>query len=202
MPKLNLIYATLSSTLVDLEDKNMKSDIELRISQIKDLTMFDDSILLEFLSIKQIMALEKKTTSQREIFINMNKPPVPYPKDQNNKIKNAYFGLIKVDQLIKILSEDVGSRKVLRKGIFDDNIRDYLGSSEKIEVNIEMKNQLLGDDYHLFGLLNNGITIISDEIRLNSDDLSLVNYQIVNGCQTSNIIFEFLEQLTDYIYTH
>lgn len=58
-----------------------------------------------------------------------------------------------------------------------------------------MKEQLVGDSKHLFGVLNNGITIISDEVNLNSEELTLINYQIVNGCQTSNVIFEVLDKI-------
>ncbi|MFB9997712.1 AIPR family protein [Providencia rustigianii] len=60
-----------------------------------------------------------------------------------------------------------------------------------------MKEQLEGCNYHLFGLLNNGITVICDEAKLNSEELTLVNYQIVNGCQTSNVIFELIDNLGD-----
>ncbi|MBT2146554.1 AIPR family protein [Clostridioides difficile] len=86
------------------------------------------------------------------------------------------------------MTDEVNNERILRKGIFNDNIRYYLGSSEKVEVNASMKKQLLGDENYLFGLLNNGVTIIADNIFLSSEDLTLTNYQIVNGCQTSNVI--------------
>ena len=44
-------------------------------------------------------------------------------------------------------------------------------------------------------MLNNGITIICDEIKLISDELTLINFQVVNGCQTSNVIYECIEEL-------
>ena len=41
------------------------------------LNIFDEEELrIEFLGIKQIMALQKKITSQREIVINMSKTPI------------------------------------------------------------------------------------------------------------------------------
>lgn len=198
-PKLHLIYASLSSTEPNLKaDIHLNADIDLARSNITGLNIFDDEELrIEFLGVKQIMALQKKTTSQREIVINMSKTPISYPKHPENKIENAYFGLLRIDQLIRMISDQVGTKRVLKKGVFDDNIRFYLGSGEKIEVNQGIKDQLLGDNYHLFGLLNNGITIICDETRLNSEELTLVNYQIVNGCQTSNVIFEFFDSLDD-----
>lgn len=105
--------------------------------------------------------------------------------------------MIKLDEFVKLLTDDIDEKKVLRRGIFDDNIRYYLGSEEKIEVNHNMKGQLTGEDSYLFGLLNNGITIIGDDIKLNSEELTLVNYQIVNGCQTSNVIFEALASISN-----
>ncbi|WP_180079311.1 AIPR family protein [Acinetobacter sp. YH12251] len=199
LPKLHLVYASLASTEPDLKkDIHLKADIDLAKSNIIGLNIFDEEELrIEFLGIKQIMALQKKTTSQREIVINMSKTPISYPKHPDNKIENAYFGLLKIDQLIRMISDQVGTKRVLKKGVFDDNIRFYLGSGEKIEVNQGIRDQLLGENYHLFGLLNNGITIICDETRLNSEELTLVNYQIVNGCQTSNVILEFFDSLDD-----
>ena len=198
-PKIHLIYASLSSTEPNLKtDIHLNADIDLAKSNITGLNIFDEEeIRIEFLGVKQIMALQKKTTSQREIVINMSKTPISYPKHSENKIENAYFGLLKIDQLIRMISDQVGTKRILKKGVFDDNIRFYLGSGEKIEVNQGIKDQLLGENYHLFGLLNNGITIICDETRLNSEELTLVNYQIVNGCQTSNVIFEFFDSLDD-----
>jgi hypothetical protein len=38
-------------------------------------------------------------------------------------------------------------------------------------------------------LLNNGITIIAEENKGRGDRFILSNYQIVNGCQTSNVLF-------------
>lgn len=200
-PKLNLFYAALSSnTPRTQKDIHFDADLEIQEQRLKDLNIVDDNINSEFWGIKEILDLHKKNNTQREITINVSKTPVSYPKNQDNKIQNAYFGLLKIDQLIKMISDEVDEvdgKKTLKKGIFDDNIRYYLGSDEKVGVNSGIKEQLLSDDYHLFGLLNNGITVICDEARLNSEELTLVNYQIVNGCQTSNVIFENLKKLDE-----
>ncbi|EEI47780.1 TPA: AIPR family protein [Proteus mirabilis] len=198
-PKLNLIYASLAPSEPKFEeDIHLKADLDLSKSNIKNLNLFNEEISIDFFGIKQIMELEKKSSSQREIVINISKTPVSYPKHPENKIQNAYFGLIKIEQLIEMISDDIGGNKrVIKKGIFDDNIRYYLGANDKNNVNLGMKEQLEGCNYHLFGLLNNGITVICDEAKLNSEELTLVNYQIVNGCQTSNVIFELIDNLGD-----
>ena len=194
-PELNMIFASLSPTDIDLSDKNMKSAITLAIEDLTNLNLFEEIYEPQFIGVKQIMALNSKMHSDLEISINMAKPPIPYPKDPEGKIKNAYYGLIKIDEFIKVLTDKIDNKRVLRKGIFDNNIRYYLGSSEKVEVNKKMKEQLSGEHSFLFGMLNNGVTVIGDEVRLNSEDLTLINYQIVNGCQTSHVIFEVLNEI-------
>ncbi|ECC1349504.1 AIPR family protein, partial [Listeria monocytogenes] len=194
-PSLNMKFITLSPKEIDLTDIHMKSEIDLGLNDLNDMSLFNEVKVPDFLGIKDIMSLHEKNTSGLEVSVTLTKLPVPYPKDTHNKIKNGYYGLIKLEEFILLLTDEVNNEKILRKGIFNDNIRYYLGSSEKIEVNTSMKNQLLGTEDYLFGLLNNGITIIADEISLSSDDLTLTNYQIVNGCQTSNVIFECLESI-------
>lgn len=201
-PNLNMKFISLSSRSIDLKDIHMKSELDLGVSRLNELNLFDDVEYPEFIGIKEIMDLQDKVTSELEVSITLTKQPIPYPRDPEGKIKNGYYGLIKFDEFVKILTEEENSESILRKKIFNDNIRYYLGSNEKIEVNSNMKKQLISSRSYLFGLLNNGITIICDEIKLNSEELTLINYQIVNGCQTSNVIFESLKDIskTEDIY--
>lgn len=196
-PKLNAFYVALSPVSIDLEDIHLKATIEQSIQDLNDLNLFEHIKKINFIGIQEIMSLNTKINAETEVTIKMAKTPLGYPKDPNNKIKNGYYGLIKLDEFIKILTEEIDGKKILRNRIFDDNIRYYLGSDEKIEVNAVMKDQITGDRAYLFGMLNNGITVIADEINLSSEELSLKNYQIVNGCQTSNVIYEVLEDLHD-----
>ena len=38
-------------------------------------------------------------------------------------------------------------------------------------------------------MLNNGVTIVASSISPTGDQFTLTDYQIVNGCQTSNVLF-------------
>ncbi|PWD83640.1 AIPR family protein [Ignatzschineria cameli] len=194
-PKLNTFYITLSANNIDLKDPHLSHTIGQSIQDINDLNLFEPIKKINFIGIQEIMTLNSKLNTELEVVIKMAKTPLAYPKDQSNKVKNGYYGLIQLTEFIKILTEDIDGNKVLRRHIFDDNIRYYLGSDEKIEVNATMKEQITGDRAYLFGMLNNGITVIADEINLSSEELSLKNYQIVNGCQTSNVIFEVLNDI-------
>jgi len=48
-----------------------------------------------------------------------------------------------------------------------------------------------------FGILNNGVTIISPDVRVTGFDIYLRDFQIVNGCQTSNVLFEHRGKIDD-----
>jgi hypothetical protein len=54
-----------------------------------------------------------------------------------------------------------------------------------------IKETLIDEDGRVrFGILNNGITIISPNVKVQSDSIYVENFQIVNGCQTSNVLYE------------
>jgi hypothetical protein len=80
--------------------------------------------------------------------------------------------------------------------LFEENIRQYLGTN-KFKANREMNNTLNSEDAVLFPFLNNGITIIAEQITVPKSaqdgkyNLPIVNPQIVNGLQTSRVLYDF-----------
>jgi hypothetical protein len=84
----------------------------------------------------------------------------------------------------------------LRQRIFEENVRDFIGLDG--EINSEMSQTLQDPDKQKrFGVLNNGVTIISPDIRVAGLEIYMRDFQIVNGCQTSNVLFENRLQVTD-----
>lgn len=67
---------------------------------------------------------------------------------------------------------------------FDDNVRDSQGYST---VNQEILSTLK-EHPERFVLFNNGITIVCKKVELKNSEYELENPQIVNGCQTCNMI--------------
>lgn len=47
-----------------------------------------------------------------------------------------------------------------------------------------------GESPDLFSVLNNGVTIVADSIKMSANTLTITDYQIVNGCQTSYVLYE------------
>ena len=76
--------------------------------------------------------------------------------------------------------------------IFGWNPRGPLGN----KVNQSIKRTLLDEiDRKRFHLLNNGITAICDSWRLDGNTLSVKDFQIVNGCQTTVTLWDVRAEL-------
>ena len=113
-------------------------------------------------------------------------------------IPQSYVGIVSAKEFVsKILCDNEGN---IKSGVFDENVRAFLGSNNDVNSNI---NETLNDDKKkkLFSVLNNGITIVAPEMTLtpNSKEIDITNYQIINGCQTSNTLFLCREQLEDEV---
>ena len=113
-----------------------------------------------------------------------------------NGVEESYIAVIPAKNFVKSLLESEDGK--IRTGIFDENVRSYLGEDNNVNQNIkETLTNRKTKEY--FALLNNGITIVSPDIRVQSDSISLSNYQIVNGCQSCHVLYRNKEHLDDNI---
>ncbi len=100
----------------------------------------------------------------------------------------GYVALVELGEFFKLLSEN----GVLREYLFESNVRDYEGD---VEVNKQIGNTLQNPQPGIdFWWLNNGITIVTVNVTGHSQELVLDDPQIVNGLQTSQVIFDCLKQ--------
>jgi hypothetical protein len=83
------------------------------------------------------------------------------------------------------------------RGLFYENVRDFQGDNP---VNKEIEETLKTAAKDAFVLLNNGVTIVSEDLSLTGDKFTLTGFQVVNGCQTSHVLFNNNENLTDNIH--
>lgn len=118
----------------------------------------------------------------------------PYPIVTG--VGEAYVAVVKAKDVVdRLLKAGDGS---LRNFVFEENVRDYLGGEISVNKSIAdtLKNNVQRDR---FGILNNGITIISRDVSYRGNVFTIKDFQIVNGCQTSNVLFEQEEHLTDSV---
>jgi len=107
------------------------------------------------------------------------------PLKDMSDVEEAYLGVIQFKELMKIIVDPETDKL---RPLYQDNVRDYLGI-QNIKVNERINRTLIDKEFTLFQLLNNGITVVAEENKGRADKFNLVNCQVVNGCQTSNIIF-------------
>ena len=77
--------------------------------------------------------------------------------------------------------------------LYEKNVRQFLGGRRKINRGIA---DTLNDNPEIFGLYNNGITIVVSDFSTDSagNSCELFNPYVVNGCQTTRTIWEVLSQ--------
>lgn len=103
--------------------------------------------------------------------------------------EDNYVVLTRLDEYYNFVTDN-GS---LRKYLFESNVRDYQGN---VEVNIDIKNTLASKDTDIdFWWLNNGITILASKATIAGKTITLDDVQIVNGLQTTNSIYEYMNSL-------
>lgn len=109
-------------------------------------------------------------------------------------VDQAYLGAIPANIYLDLLK---GAHGNMLSSIFYDNVRDWQGENP---VNSGIADAIKDQSSRSrFVFMNNGITIISKEIRVTGDKVLLKDYQIVNGCQTSNVLWRNKDFLDDNI---
>lgn len=114
----------------------------------------------------------------------------PFPAAPS--INNAYVATVQAKNFINsVLKNPDGTP---RKKLFEENVRDFLGVDA--DVNSEIASTLDSPDKKSrFGLMNNGITIVASSVRPAGQEIFIRDFQIVNGCQTSNVLMSLDENV-------
>lgn len=105
-------------------------------------------------------------------------------------MSQAFVGYISAKAFRSIITDDAGE---LLRTIFYDNVRDWQGDND---VNSAMADTLKSDFRDRFLLMNNGVTVIARSLQQVGDAVTMYDYQIVNGCQTSHVVHNSLGQET------
>ncbi len=109
-------------------------------------------------------------------------------------IDEAYLAVVRASDFVNNLLTSADGN--LRTQVFEENVRSFLGLENPVNQSIS-ETLRSGTSASRFPVLNNGITIVSPDVRLQGNTLHLTNFQIVNGCQTSNVLFENRDHLAD-----
>ena len=162
------------------DDVSLNAMIKVHIAALESTVQFSrvDFIPCGASEIQRMYRKSKETLQTTFIFSKQ----VSMFSDDNGDF--GYIGVLPFREFRKIICDENGSLR----SVFEDNIRDFLGTGN--DVNSEIEQTLQGGRVSSFCMLNNGITIVASLASLVSDRMTITNYQIVNGCQTSHILFQ------------
>ena len=108
-------------------------------------------------------------------------------------VTESYSGFVPWSEFRKLIIND---NDKLFDGLFFDNLRDWQGYND---VNTDIRETLGSPAKSRFVLMNNGVTIIARLIQPSGDNFTIEDYQIVNGCQTTHVLYEQRETLDDSV---
>jgi hypothetical protein len=187
LPEIIVRYVTTGAVGDTLLEEKRQSAVK-----VLDATNYFDSVTVEAVGARQLRDQHQAATAAVAAAFTMDKrltlPRMP-------GVTQAFIGVLSAKEMVRILTDASGG---IRKSLFFDNVRDFQDFNP---VNLEIMASL-NDAVrrNQFSVLNNGITIVTRDLKLAGDDFALKDFQIVNGCQTCHVLFHSRSQLTDDVH--
>jgi len=188
-PGVSMFYATTGNYEVSQRTGRL---IENTKSELEELNIFDpDRLLISLMGAGQLQRLYRAAATAFEVQIEFERNVV---LPRHPSVEEGFLGYLSAEELLKIISvfDEGGEIVSVNKSVFFDNIRDYNPNSK---INKEISQSLESGDHENFIYRNNGITVVAKSVTRTSDTFTIEDFQIVNGCQTSNVIFHNRESL-------
>jgi len=173
-----------------VEDQNLVSRIEKIKQDIESLNLFKS---IDFKPIDAINIQKFYRQTKEKVSTTINFPNKVLLPDVGG-VEESYIGILKINEYLKLIEDDLGN---IRRSVFYDNVRDYQGEND---VNESISNTLRSTKADRLPVLNNGVTIVAKSISVARNNLTLQDYQIVNGCQTSHVIYNNKDYISHEIY--
>ncbi|NEO53659.1 MAG: AIPR family protein [Okeania sp. SIO3B5] len=189
--KINYIYASKGDT------SQVNSQVKFKVETLKEQTKkyFSSSssseVEFKFLGASELLKISRKEKSYNLELKFIENYISRLDNNSDNNLNKGYIILSKLKDYYQFVTDEQGN---LRKYIFESNVRDYQGNN--IEVNKDIRNSL--DSPHKdidFWWLNNGITILASNGTTKGKVISLDDVQIVNGLQTTTILYQYMNVL-------
>ncbi len=184
-PQCYLYYATTGRWL---DDQNLVARKTAVVDDLKNLNIFR-KVEFHCIGAERIHELYRlsKNAIQREIVF-----PQRTVLPDLRGVEQAYIGLLPALEFLKLVENE---NQEIINSVFYDNVRDW---QEWNTVNTSMRQTIEdADKKRYFPLLNNGVTIVARRLIPTGNRFVIEDYQVVNGCQTSYVLHETKEHLTD-----
>lgn len=184
-PTLSMYYV---ATGIEPKDDHFTGAVNwLRNELTEGKGYYFENVTIKIVDGKQLIRSCRELENKFESQINIL-DIFPLIVDVKTDVKKAYAFTCTAREFLKIIEKEDGQ---LRRSLFNDNVRDYLGNRGAVNSEIE---KTIANSPEMFLLCNNGVTIVCSDFDQVRDKLvKIENPQIVNGCQTSNSLFNLRE---------
>lgn len=177
-PKCKTFFVTTGVRNED--DENINAVLSHNKRLLENYNLFEE-VQVHTIGANELGKLYRKTKNPISAsFVFVNKVTLP----EIEGINQAYLGLLPFSEFRKIIIDENDNIH----SVFDDNVRDFQGSNNP--VNKSISETLKDKNSKLFSVLNNGVAIVANSIKTSGNNFTITDYQIVNGCQTSSVLYE------------
>ena len=173
LPALKIRYYYASRNAAATIHSNLKRKRDELVRVAKGLFPEAD-VVMEFLGARHLYELAR--TRPETIYQLKVK--------ENLSATDAHVVLTPLSAYVGFIKDSEGQ---IRQDLFEFNVRDFQGNTE---VNQDIATTLQKEKIVDFWWMNNGVTILASEVRLNGHVITMENPKIVNGLQTSKQIAE------------
>lgn len=180
-PVIRCYYVTLG----EYRNHSQHND-QVRVFK-NDMSNYCGKLIFHFQGAKEFKSIieqnQNKFTSKLPYIETMELPGT-------NEVGNSCVALCGASDFVSMINTDDG---IIRKTLFNDNVRDFQGDNS---INSEIFNTIKNMPER-FVLFNNGVTIICSSFHQGNRLLEIENPQIVNGCQSSYLLFNAAKENID-----
>ncbi|HEY6759246.1 MAG TPA: AIPR family protein [Baekduia sp.] len=188
-PHCRLYYVTTGRWQ---EDANLRGRAETEIQALRDLGIFEaEEVELIPVDAGRLQALYRET--QHRVTSEFQFPDRTVLPEMDG-VTEAHLGVLPASEYLKLITDDA---EQLRRSLFYDNVRDFQDFNV---VNEQMRRTLESAGRGAFALLNNGVTIVTRRLNTTGNKFVMEDYQVVNGCQTSHVLYREREHLTPDVH--
>ncbi|RGP53273.1 hypothetical protein ASB58_15460 [Pseudomonas abyssi] len=176
-----IFYATIAS------DLNVPQKINHLVTELKD-NKLKIPMDVTFLGAQELLTL----TELHEENIEVNFISQPLEIKERDVVTSGYSGFVSGNDLVECLIDENG---IFKSHLTEGNVRYFLGEDTQINSSI-IETAKSSSKSEIFWAMNNGLTIIGESVvPLGSNQYSVTNPQIVNGCQTIHCLYDAYKEL-------
>jgi hypothetical protein len=174
-----------------VDDDHLVAKINKRVSALEETGLFNKVSFAPF-GADEIQASYQRSRNNVTVeFTFASRVTLP----DIDGVAESYLGVLPLTEYLTLITDPSGN---IRKPLFYDNVRDFQGDNP---VNSEIRKTLESSTgQQRFAVLNNGVTLVARGLRATGNKFVVTDYQIVNGCQTSHVLFDARSNIAEDIH--